>query len=172
MFVKFLRENQLASYFLLVVRLYLGWEWMTSGWGKISGGFEAGGYLQGAVQKAGGDHPAVQGWWADFLTGVAVPNVDLFNILVPWGEFFVGIGLILGTFTTFAALMGAVMNFAFMFSGTTSTNPQMVLLTMFILVAGANAGKIGFDRWIMPLLKKGRNQLHVVENKNNHRPVG
>jgi thiosulfate dehydrogenase [quinone] large subunit len=50
--------------------------------------------------------------------------------------------------------MGLFMNFAYMFSGTTSTNPQMVLIGMFILVAGINAGKIGLDRWINPYLKK------------------
>lgn len=29
----------------------------------------------------------------------------------------------------------------------------MVLLTIFILVAGANAGKLGLDYWIVPTLK-------------------
>jgi thiosulfate dehydrogenase [quinone] large subunit len=49
-------------------------------------------------------------------------------MLVPWGEFLVGLGLILGSLTTFAVLMGVVMNFSYMLSGTTSTNPQMVLI--------------------------------------------
>jgi thiosulfate dehydrogenase (quinone) large subunit len=30
----------------------------------------------------------------------------------------------------------------------------MVLLGMFILVAGLNAGKIGLDRWSIPFLKR------------------
>ncbi|MBB6284928.1 hypothetical protein HNR34_003324 [Geobacillus subterraneus] len=45
------------------------------------------------------------------------------------------------------------MNFAFMFSGTTSTNPQMELLTVLILVAGANAGRYGLDHWVLPYLR-------------------
>ncbi len=153
MVVDFLRNNRIASGILLVLRLYLGWSWMVAGWGKVTGNFDAAGYLQGAVGKATGEHPAVQGWWAVFLENVAIPNVGLFNILVSWGELLVGIALLLGTFTTFAALMGILMNFAFLFSGTTSTNPQMVLLTIFILVAGANAGKLGLDNWILPALK-------------------
>ncbi|MBE4907577.1 DoxX family protein [Bacillus luteolus] len=153
MVVDFLRNNRIASGILLVLRLYLGWSWMVAGWEKVTGDFDAGGYLQGAVGKATGEHPAVQGWWAVFLENVAIPNVGLFNILVSWGELLVGIALLLGTFTTFAALMGILMNFAFLFSGTTSTNPQMVLLTIFILVAGANAGKLGLDNWILPTLK-------------------
>ncbi|MFT4413843.1 DoxX family protein [Fredinandcohnia humi] len=154
MIVKWLREHVSASAILAVLRLYLGYHWITGGWGKITGGFDSTGYLQGAIAKATGEHPAVSGWWAAFLEGFALPNAGLFNILVPWGEFLVGIALILGIFTTFAALMGAVMNFAFMFSGTTSTNPQMVLVAFLILVAGANAGKIGGDYYVLPYFRK------------------
>ncbi|MBO8172831.1 MAG: DoxX family protein [Bacillaceae bacterium] len=153
MFIRFLRENQVASGILLLFRLYLGWAWLTAGYHKIVDGFDASGYLAGAVQKATGEHPAVPSWWAGFLEGFAIPNVGLFNVLVPWGEFLVGIGLLLGALTTFSALMGIVMNFAFLFSGTLSTNPQMVLLTIFILAAGYNAGKLGVDRWLVPYLR-------------------
>ncbi len=128
------------------------------GMGKSNRWFDASGFLQGAIGKASCDHPAVQAWWAGFLKGFALPNVGLFNILVPWGELLVGIALILGTFTTFAALMGATMNFAFLFSGTVSTNAQMVLLTVFIIVAGANAGKYGLDRYILPFIHKKINK--------------
>ncbi len=154
MFIRFMRENVAVSWVLFLFRIYLGWSWLTAGYGKITEGFDASGYLMGAVKKAGGDHPAVQSWWASFLEGFAIPNVELFNFLVPWGEFLVGIALLLGVFTTFSALMGAVMNFAFLFSGTTSTNPQMLFLTIFILAAGYNAGKIGIDRWLIPYLRE------------------
>lgn len=50
--------------------------------------------------------------------------------------------------------MGLVMNFSYMFSGTTSTNLQMVLIGMFIIVAGFHAGKTGLDRWVIPFIKK------------------
>ncbi|ARP41893.1 DoxX family protein [Geobacillus thermodenitrificans] len=167
MVVKWLREHVTASALMVVLRLYLGYEWMVAGWGKLTNGFDASGFLKGTLAKAAGEHPAVQGWWAAFIENVALPNVGLFNFLVPWGEFLVGIALILGLFTTFAALMGAVMNFAFMFSGTTSTNPQMVLLTVFILVAGANAGRYGLDRWVLPYLR----QRWTDKMHRPHRPV-
>ncbi len=157
--VNWLRNNNIASALLLVVRVYLGYSWITGGWGKITGGgFDASGFLKGAVANSTGDHPAVQGWWASFLEGFAIPNVGLFNFLVPWGEFLVGLALILGIFTTFAALMGITMNFAFLFSGTTSTNPQMALLAIFILVAGANAGKYGLDYYVLPYIRKVLNR--------------
>jgi thiosulfate dehydrogenase [quinone] large subunit len=158
--VRVLRESAVMSYILLVARLYLGWAWLTAGWEKVIGDFDATGFLKSAIERSSGDHPAVQGWWATFLENVALPYVGFFNFLVAWGEVFVGIGLILGVFTTFSALMGIVMNFAFLFSGTTSTNPQMVLITIFILVAGYNAGKIGLDRWVIPALRGKRRAGH------------
>ncbi|MEW9670590.1 DoxX family membrane protein [Ammoniphilus sp. 3BR4] len=165
MVVKFLREHAYASYILLTIRLFLGWKWMTSGWGKItSGKFDASGFLHGAVQKASGDRPAVQSWWADFISGFALPNVELFNLLVPWGEFLVGLGLLLGCLTTFAVLMGLVMNFSYMFSAAVSSNPQMVIAGMVILIAGMNAGKIGLDRWVIPYFRK---QIQKKEEQEN-----
>ncbi|WP_394140416.1 DoxX family membrane protein [Cytobacillus oceanisediminis] len=164
MFVKWLRENQIAAALLTVIRLYLGYSWLTAGYHKVVDGFDASGFLQGAVAKATGDHPAVQSWWATFLEGIAIPNAELFSFLVAWGELLVGLGLILGCLTTAAAFFGIIMNFAFLFSGTVSTNAQMVLLTIFILVAGYNAGKFGLDRYVAPFLRKlfkgklGRNE--------------
>lgn len=149
-----LRTNKIVAAILTVFRIYLGYAWLTSGLGKVTGGFEITGFLNGAIGKAEGAHPAVQGWWAMFLEQFALPNHELFAFLVMWGEVFVGIALILGLFTNIAALGGILMNFAFLFSGTTSTNPQMVLLTIFLLVAGANAGRYGLDRYILPLLQK------------------
>ena len=153
MFVNWLRENQYSAGLLTIIRLYLGYSWLKAGYHKVADGFNASGYLQGAIAKASGENPTVQGWWASFLEGFALPNAGLFSFLVAWGELFVGLGLILGCFTTAAAFFGIIMNFAFMFSGTISTNPQMILLTIFILVSGYNAGKIGIDRFIIPIIR-------------------
>lgn len=164
MFAKWLRENQVAAALLTVIRLYLGYSWLTAGYHKVVDGFDASGFLQGALAKSTGDHPAVQSWWATFLEGIAVPNAEIFSFLVAWGELLVGLGLILGCLTTAAAFFGIIMNFAFLFSGTVSTNAQMILLTIFILVAGYNAGKFGLDRYVAPFLRKlfkgklGRNE--------------
>ncbi|WP_088070239.1 DoxX family protein [Gottfriedia luciferensis] len=167
MFINFLRTNKIASGVLTVLRLYLGYEWIHAGWGKLSaGGFDASGFLQFAVKNSTGDHPAVQGWWADFLTHFAIPHIDLFNFLVPIGEFAIGLGLILGCFTKTAMFFGLMMNFSFMFSGTTSTNPQMVLLGIFIIIAGSNAGRIGLDHYIRKFIEKKRLNNHsIASNK-------
>ena len=155
MFTNWLRENKMAMWLLTALRLYLGYDWMTHGWKKLSaGGFDASGFINGAITKSTGEGATVQGWWGSFLEHFALPNVDLFNFLVPLGEFLVGVGLLLGCFTTFAAIMALVMNFAFLFSGTVSTNAQLVLLQIFIVVAGFNAAKVGLDYWVIPYVRK------------------
>ncbi|WP_274649599.1 DoxX family protein [Paenibacillus humicola] len=152
MFLHFLRENRYASCLLAVLRIYLGIEWFISGWGKLTGSFDASGFLKSAVTKAAGENPSVQSWWAGFLHGFAIPQAGLFNVLIPWGETLVGLGLILGVFSTTAALMGAVLNMSYMLSGSSGANPQMVLIEFFLLVAGSNAARIGFDHWLLPWL--------------------
>ncbi|WP_163969401.1 DoxX family protein [Oceanobacillus halotolerans] len=167
MFLDFIRNNKVVAGVLAFLRIYIGYQWFTSGFGKITtGGFDASGFLQGAIASAGGDHPAVQGWWATFLEAVALPNAGLFSFLVMWGEVLVGAALILGLFTNFAALMGITMNFAFLFSGTVSTNAQMVVITFFLIVAGFNAGRYGLDRWVIPFLKS-----HTTRQKTNKKEV-
>jgi thiosulfate dehydrogenase (quinone) large subunit len=74
-------------------------------------------------------------------------------VMIPLGEFLVGLGLILGALTTAAIFFGLMMNFMFMFAGTVSTNPWYTLLGMVILVAGANAGRFGLDRYVLPYLR-------------------
>ncbi|WP_138416067.1 DoxX family protein [Aquibacillus sediminis] len=149
-----LRNNNVVAGVLAIIRIYLGYSWITSGWGKVTGGgFDASGFIQGAVANSKGEEATVQAWWGAFLETFALPNADLFTFMVMWGEVLVGAGLIVGLFTNFAVLMGLVMNFSFLLSGTVSTNAQMVVLGMFVLVAGANAGKFGLDRYAMPYLK-------------------
>lgn len=153
MIMEFIRNNKVMAGLLAVIRIYIGYEWLTAGWDKAIGGFDASGFIQGAIANSGGEDPIVQGWWASFLEAVALPNAGLFSFMVAWGEVLVGIALIVGIFTNFSALMGITMNFAFLLSGTVSTNAQMVLLTIFLLVAGFNAGRYGLDRWVVPYLK-------------------
>jgi thiosulfate dehydrogenase (quinone) large subunit len=146
-----------GSWIWLVLRLYVGYQWLTAGWGKLTGdkAFSAAGMLKGAIAKAvpatPGAKPVVQAWWANFLEGFALPNVELFNFMVMWGEILVGLALIVGFATIFAAVMGAIMNFAFLMSGTVSTNPNLFALQFIIVAAGgAYAGYLGVDYWFRP----------------------
>lgn len=157
---RFLFSNTTMSWFWFIVRIYVGWSWLTSGWGKVTNpvwvGEKAGvaisGFLNNALTKTTGAHPDVQGWYAFFIENVALPNAEIFSYMVTFGELLVGIGLILGAFTGIAAFFGAFMNMNFLFAGTVSVNPMLFILELFIVLAWRTAGWYGLDRFILPLL--------------------
>jgi len=157
--MKWWRETKIAAGLVTVVRLVLGWAWLTSGFHKLTGdtAFSAAGYLTNAVNNPVADKAtgaAVYPTYTAFIEHFALPNVKLINIMIPIGEFLVGLGLILGCLTTIAAFFGLLMNFMFLFAGTISTNPWLVLLGVIVLVAGANGGRFGGDYFVLPILRK------------------
>ena len=95
-----MKNGPIMSGIWTILRIWLGVQWEQEVGGKLtSGEFNAGGFIQRAIAKAGGDQPTVQGWYASFLEHVALPNAELFSFFVQWGEILVGIGLILGAAT-------------------------------------------------------------------------
>lgn len=144
-----------------LLRIWLGFQWLEAGMHKMGDpawvGAQAGtaikGFMMGAVAKAGGDHPSVQAWYANFLQGFAIPHANIFTYLIPLGEVLVGTALIIGAFTGFAALMGAFMNLNFMLSGSTSTNPILFSVSMILLFAGAASAYYGVDRLVAAYMK-------------------
>ena len=145
----------------LFVRLVLGVEWLRGGWEKIGDpgwtkapvGGAVEGFLNGAIAKSTGERPEVQGWFADLTRDVFLPNADVFAYLVAYGEFLVGLALIIGLFTRISVLFGVTMNLAFLLAGTTSTNPPMLILGLALAAFGASAGAYGVDRWVLPWLQ-------------------
>lgn len=148
------------SWLWLILRVYAGWQWVEAGLGKIGSpawtGDNAGaaltGFVQGALQETGGAHPNVQGWYAWFLQNVVLPNASVWGYLVAWGEFLVGLALILGLFTGIAAFFGAFMNMNYLLSGSVSTNPVLLIVEIFLVLAWKTAGWWGLDRWVLPAL--------------------
>ena len=139
-----------------ILRIWLGLQWIEAGYYKIKSGFEVSGFLQGAIANARGDHPTVQGWYAGFLEGVALPNIEFFNILIPWGEFLVGLGLIIGLATIPALIAGAFMNINFIMAGVGLSSPDSKLfaLAMILLFIGKGRYYYGLDRFVIPYIKK------------------
>ncbi|MDG5789745.1 DoxX family protein [Evansella sp. AB-P1] len=155
---RFLFTNTRSALIWLILRLYLGYAWLTAGWGKVGAegwtGENAGaaieGYMQGALARAAeGD---VANWYAWILENAIIPNATVFAYLVAWGEVLVGLGLIIGFLTGIAAFFGALMNISFLLAGTISTNPVMFLIAMLLILAWKVAGWYGVDRWALPYL--------------------
>lgn len=138
-----------------MLRIWLGFQWIEAGYYKIRSGFEVSGFLQGAIANARGDHPTVQGWYAGFLEGFALPNIEFFNILIPWGEFLVGLGLILGLATIPALIAGAFMNINFIMAGVGLSSPdsKFFAVAMILLFIGKGRYYYGLDRFVFPYIK-------------------
>ncbi|HHY72001.1 MAG TPA: DoxX family protein [Bacillus bacterium] len=137
-----------------IIRIWLGIQWIQAGWHKVADGFDASGFIKGAIAGASGDHPAVQAWYASFLEHVALPNSGLFSFLVAWGEVLVGVGLIVGVATIPALLAGAFMNLNFLLAGTTSTNPMLYTIAIILLATGSASYYYGGDRFLVPYIKE------------------
>ena len=140
-----------------ILRIWLGLQWIEAGYYKIKSGFEVSGFLQGAISN-----PSVQGWYAGFLEGFALPNIEFFNILIPWGEFLVGLGLLLGLVTIPALMAGAFMNINFIMAGVGLSSPDTKLfaVAMILLFVGKGRYYFGLDRFVIPYLK-----MHISTKK-------
>ena len=172
---KFLFADTRMAWFWLIVRLYVGYQWLTAGLDKLTGhsftfdasfGKSAGtpwvfgahdgaaikGFVAGALAQSTGAHPAVQGWYAAFLQSVVLPNAAVFAYLVTFGEVLIGLGLLFGVLTGIAAFFGVFMNLNFLLSGAVSINPIIGTLALVLVLAWRVAGYYGVDRYLLPLL--------------------
>jgi thiosulfate dehydrogenase [quinone] large subunit len=149
-------ENSAVMWF--VVRMYVGAEWFTAGWEKVTSpawgtsGKALSGFVAGALAKASGANPAVQGWYAAFLHNAVLPGAGFFSVVVSYGELAVGLGLLFGVLTGIAAGFGVLMNMNYLLAGTVSTNPILGILGLFLVLSWRVAGWLGIDRWLLPAL--------------------
>lgn len=166
-----LKNPNVTGIVWLLVRLYVGYEWLMGGIEKVFGegsvvwvgakaGTAVGGFLKGALAKSplaeGFDpiktpHPAVQAWYAIIIRDVFIPNAALFSYLIAFGELLVGVALILGIFTRFSATMSVVMGLALFLAGAVSTLPMLLALSFPIMLVGTNAGRFGLDYIARPI---------------------
>jgi thiosulfate dehydrogenase [quinone] large subunit len=153
--------NTRWAWLWLIVRLYLGYTWLVSGWGKLSnaGWVQTGAILKGfwqgavAIPAAPARAPISFDWYRTFIQALLDSgSYTWFAKLVVAGEVLIGIALILGIFTGIAAFMGSFMNWNFMMAGSASVNPMLFALSVLVILAWKTAGWWGLDRWLLPLL--------------------
>ena len=159
-FARYLFGNTRAGLFWLPIRIFVGFEWLEAGWGKLSGtGWTDGGdallgFWQYAVSIPEQGHPPITyDWYRSFIQFLIDNNAQTWmGWVVPLGELAVGLGLLFGALTGVAAFFGSLLNMSFMLAGSASTNPVLFTLAIGLMLAWKVAGYYGLDRWLLPLL--------------------
>jgi thiosulfate dehydrogenase [quinone] large subunit len=155
---QFLFSDTRMSVVWLVIRVLLGWGWVSAALDKLGNPawMETGEALKGfwtsAVQvPATGRPPIAFDWYRNFIQGMLDSGAYVwFAKVVAIGEFVVGLALILGLFVGVAAFLGAFMNFNYIMAGSASSNGLFGLAAILLILAWKTAGYYGLDRWILP----------------------
>ncbi len=149
-----------AAWIWLPMRIWLGWKWVDAAIHKIDNpawvqtGDALKGFWSGIVVIPAEGRPAISfDWYRSFIQALLDnQSYTWFGKLVAYGELLIGIALILGAFTGVAAFFGALMNWNFMMAGSASSNPMLLMIAIFLILAWKVAGRLGADyfllRWI------------------------
>ena len=167
---RFLFNSPIAAIGWLVLRVWLGYQWLHAGWEKVTG-TESGwhfafthdswlrtsaglkGFAGFALTNSKGPHAAVNyGWYAAFLRWIERSGAGFLAPLIAIGEVAIGVGLILGIFTGVAAFSAGLLSTSFGLAGVAGVNPVFFVIEVFLVLAWRNAGYYGFDRYILPAL--------------------
>lgn len=149
--------NKWASLLFLPLRLWLGYEWITASWHKltspawmVTGQALKGFWVKAVAVNASGSGAITYDWYRAFLQSMLDTNAyTWFGKLVACGELLVGIALIVGAFVGVAAFFGALMNWNFMMAGTASSNPMLFVVEIFLILGWRVAGYIGVDYFLL-----------------------
>ena len=79
--------------YLAIVRIFIGYHFVSVAWRKLSRGFLSGESLPRMLATAADDPFS---WHREFIFNVVVPNSVFFSYLVCFGELAIGISLVLG----------------------------------------------------------------------------
>ncbi|MCX6053720.1 MAG: DoxX family protein [Chloroflexi bacterium] len=160
-FFKALFSSTKFAWLWLIVRVYVGYQWITASLHKLSApewmqtGVALKGYWANAVKipEAPAKAALNYAWYRSFLQSMLDNQSYVwFGKLIAIGEFLIGLGLILGVFVGLAAFFGGLMNFNFLLAGTLSTGPVLLLLEILLLIAWKTAGYYGLNRFVFQFI--------------------
>jgi thiosulfate dehydrogenase [quinone] large subunit len=157
------RSNR-ASVIWLLVRLWLGWQWLDAGWQKLTAagysnwmthsvglqGFIAAANASWAHRAAAFGHPQVNYPWFLSLLNEVDKHAQLFSRIVTLSELAVGAGLLLGCLTGFAAAGAVLLNIMYITGGSAGPNGIFIGLAVLLVAAWRVAGYLGVDHYLLP----------------------
>lgn len=157
---RLLFANPWASLLWLPLRLWMGYQWLTSGLNKIDNpawmetGVALRGFWQRAVEIPEEGQPAIAfDWYRSFIQSLLDAEAyTWFAKVIAVSELVFGILLILGAFTGIVAFLAGFMNWNFIMAGSASINGVMFTIAVGLILAWKVAGYIGLDYFLLPRL--------------------
>ncbi len=140
------RASKINTWPIIVLRVYTGLFFLYFGARKIGTGF-SGANTEGFL---GAMSENTFGFYKPIVENIVVPMSGVFSFLVAWGELFLGVALILGLMTRYAAWLGAFMVANFWFAKGQmpwdAQNHDFIWLVILIVLGGLHAGRtMGLD---------------------------
>ena len=159
-FIHQLFNDKRFSAFWLIVRVWLGMQWVEASLHKLTnpGWMQTGdalkGFWMGAVQiPAEGRPPIAFDWYRSFLqAGLDAQAYTWFAKVIAVSELLIGIALIAGIFVGLTAFISGFMNWNFIMAGAASVNGMFFGLAVLLVLAWKIAGYIGLDYYLLPLV--------------------
>jgi thiosulfate dehydrogenase [quinone] large subunit len=176
---RWLFASKPAAWIWLVVRVWLGYEWLHAAFEKLnttaarSAWWDSGAAIKSIASSALAaarlpEHPQLaNAWWMSVLHWEST-NALWLSRLVVISEVVIGVALILGLFTGIAALLGLVLNFSYMFVGAAGVDPAFLLAAILLVLAWRNAGWIGLDGLMLPHLGATRQRTATASQWDPH----
>lgn len=164
------------AFWLVPIRLFLGYSWLMEGLKKLDEGWLKQAMLAGKAPDAGtsasvtetgekafriiADH--TPGWYAWIAENFVIPNALLFQTLIVITEIGIGLALISGTFTFFAGLVALGLNLNFLLSTGLFETSWWYIPAAIAMLGGAGRA-FGVDHYLMPYLM--RQWRYFVRNR-------
>jgi thiosulfate dehydrogenase (quinone) large subunit len=129
-----------------LLRIYTGIFFVWHGFGKISGGKFAdsmNSFLTSRLESS-------FSFYRPFIEAIVLPNGGIFATMIAWGELLIGLALVVGLATRYAAVAGAFLVANFWFAKgepfLAGSNHDVIWLVIFIVLACIPAGRVaGLD---------------------------
>jgi len=138
------------TFFVALLRIFLGYKWIVSGYTKIQDGWLASPDFLVAGASASPIGPNAVGWYADIMEAVVLQYPMIFQPIIVFTELAIGLSLFLGLFSVLGAMASIFMNINFFLSG---TGNMWYFMASFPCLASSGQ-VLGLDYYVLPLLKK------------------
>ncbi len=157
-FINAIFSDKRFSILWLVVRVWLGWQWIQASLHKLEDpawmktGAALKGFWTAAVQIPANGKPAITyTWYRAFLqAALNAQAYTWFAKVVAVSEFLIGISLIIGLFVGITAFFGGFMNWNFIMAGSASVNGVFFGIAVLLVLAWKIAGYLGVDYFLLP----------------------